>query len=111
MAKWTLADGTRLLSGGRVEGASPVAEELRRRIALGDRVYILEPPDGRVDLDTSSDYHLHHWIEAAAGELRVWPVVTSYVLDVADLSPEDRAMVAEFATFERADPDAEICDG
>jgi len=101
MATWTLAEGTRVHSGGIVAGGGPIADELRRRLAHGNQhVYLVAPPDGDVRLDVTSDYHLDQWVRAAAGNLRAEPVHTEYVLNEADLPPEDQAFLKEYATWE-----------
>ncbi len=71
MATWTLSDGTKLRTGGKVEGHSALAQRLRERaqaVRAGTAVWISTspPPGGLAPLNLDDDVHLDCWVRDVA---------------------------------------------
>lgn len=67
---WKFSDGTTVELGGKVEGPSVLAQELRDEIASGrESVTIWPPPGGDVPLDVSDPAILEAWLRY---KLDIW---------------------------------------
>lgn len=60
---WRFSDGTTVELGGKVEGPSAFAQELRADIARGVQVDIWPLPDGWVDLDVNDAAILNRYLD------------------------------------------------
>jgi hypothetical protein len=61
---WRFSDGTTVELGGKVEGPSLFAQQLRADIDTGAvQVAIWPLPDGYVDLDVNDPAIMHAWLE------------------------------------------------
>lgn len=61
---WRFSDGTTVELGGKVEGPSLFAQDLRESLERGgERVDIWPLPDGAVDLDVNDAAILNVWLD------------------------------------------------
>ncbi len=60
---WRFSDGTTVELGGKVEGPSLFAQELREEFERGVQVDIWPLPDGFVDLDVNDAAHLNRYLD------------------------------------------------
>jgi hypothetical protein len=79
MDPWVFSDGTKVWLGGKVEGDSDLAEEIRIGVALvrsGRRVNSGYGPDcGEALLDLGVDYIMDHWLRGLSGSIESAPKV------------------------------------
>ena len=75
---WRFSDGTVVELGGKVEGPSLFAQELRQSIADPEtQVAIWPEPDGKVSLDVNDAAILHAWLE---DQISYWNRVRNVVI-------------------------------
>lgn len=75
---WRFSDGTTVELGGKVEGPSLFAQELRERFESGKaEVAIWPQPDGNVPLDLNDVALLHAYLEA---KIAFWNRVRNVVI-------------------------------
>lgn len=91
--RWTLSDGTVVESGGKVNGASEVARQLRAVIEAPPVFVSVGPePDGRVELDVSNDFLLHAFVQDHRFAFR-YEVETDYEPKLEDTPADVQELV------------------